>query len=159
MYRPGKVIFLNFSFEFLIFDFHRIRGSKRASLFAWMILQNIPEETIISPHILEFLEQALEPIPSKVFTVPTNTGNLSLGMLEYNYVVYASFPLDVIVYFHMQPSTFRFSCLPVSRVECMLQLDIVFSSKRPEENSAEESDVKMAVGGLRYDFFPLRTNF
>jgi hypothetical protein len=52
-----------------------------------------------------------------------------------NYV-YASFPVDVIVYFHMQPSTFRFSCLPVSRVECMLQLpslDIVFSSKRAEE--------------------------
>ena len=52
-----------------------------------------------------------------------------------NYV-YASFPVDVIVYVHMQPSTFRFSCLPVSRVECMLQLpslDIVFSSKRAEE--------------------------
>ena len=49
---------------------------------------------------------------------------------------YASFPVDVIVYFHMQPSTFRFSCQPVSRVECMLRLpslDIVFSSKRAEE--------------------------
>lgn len=49
---------------------------------------------------------------------------------------YASFPVDVIVYFHMQPSTFRFSCLPVSRVECMLKLpslDIVFSSKRADE--------------------------
>lgn len=49
---------------------------------------------------------------------------------------YASFPVDVMVYFHMEPSTFRFSCLPVSRVECMLQLpslDIVFSSKRAEE--------------------------
>lgn len=54
-----------------------------------------------------------------------------------NYV-YASFPVDVVVYFHMQLSTFRFSfsCLPVSRVECMLQLpllDIVFSSKRAED--------------------------
>lgn len=52
-----------------------------------------------------------------------------------NYV-YASFPVDVMVYFHMEPSTFRFSCLPASRVECMLQLpslDIVFSSKRAEE--------------------------
>lgn len=117
-----------------------------------MTLQSIPEETIISPHILEFLEQTLEPIPSKVFTVPTNTGNLSLGMLEHNYVVYASFPVDVIVYFHMQPSTFRFSCLPISRVECMLQLpslDIVFSSKRHEENSSGESNLKMATGGLR----------
>lgn len=55
-----------------------------------------------------------------------------------NYVgqyAYASFPVDVIVYFHMKPSAFRFSCLPVSRVECMLQLpslDIVFSSKRAD---------------------------
>lgn len=38
---------------------------KKASLFAWMTLQSIPEETIISPHILEFLEQTLEPIPTK----------------------------------------------------------------------------------------------
>lgn len=52
---------------------------------------------------------------------------------------YASFPVDVIVYFHMQPSTFRFSCLPVSRVECMLQLpslDIVFSSKRADTQTS-----------------------
>lgn len=40
-------------------------GTKKASLFAWATLQSIPEETIISPHILEFLEQTLEPIPSQ----------------------------------------------------------------------------------------------
>lgn len=40
-------------------------GMKKASLFAWMTLQSVPEETIISPHILEFLEQTLEPIPIK----------------------------------------------------------------------------------------------
>lgn len=124
-------------------------GSKRASLFAWIVLQSIPEETIISPHILEFLEQTLEPIPKSQFAVPSNPVNL--GMLEHNYVVYASFPVDVIVYFHMKPSTFRFSCLPVSRVECMLQLpslDIIFSSKRQEENTSNEIDSKSASGGL-----------
>lgn len=41
------------------------KGIKKASLFAWMTLQSVPEETIISPHILEFLEQTLEPIPTK----------------------------------------------------------------------------------------------
>lgn len=41
------------------------QGIKKASLFAWMTLQSVPEETIISPHILEFLEQTLEPIPAK----------------------------------------------------------------------------------------------
>lgn len=57
-------------------------------------------------------------------------------LTNYGNYVYASFPVDVIVYFHMQPSTFRFSCLPVSRVECLLQLpslDIIFSSKRAED--------------------------
>lgn len=132
---------------------NRKTSTKRASLFAWITLQSIPEETIISPHILEFLEQTLEPIPRAQFSVPSNPVNLE--MLEHNYVVYASFPVDVIVYFHMNPSTFRFSCLPVSRVECLLQLpslNIIFSSKRQEENAMNEMDSKdaqsAAVGGL-----------
>ncbi|XP_055643314.1 bridge-like lipid transfer protein family member 1 isoform X2 [Toxorhynchites rutilus septentrionalis] len=134
------------------FGVTRKHGLKRATLFAWMTLQSIPEETIISPHILEFLEQTLEPIPSKIISVPSNPVNLQ--MLENNYAVYASFPVDVVVYFHMQPSTFRFSCLPVSRVECMLQLpslDIIFSSNRQEEDSTSigvgEGEAKSA-GGL-----------
>ncbi|XP_067623128.1 bridge-like lipid transfer protein family member 1 isoform X11 [Eurosta solidaginis] len=134
-------------------------GSKRAALFAWMTLQSVPEETIISPHILEFLEQTLEPIPTKTpdtSGAQTPTANaVNLDILPANYVTYASFPVDVIVYFHMQPSTFRFSCLPVSRVECMLQLpslDIVFSSKRPADEEPHhhehgEKD-KMPTGGL-----------
>ncbi|XP_036340077.1 transmembrane protein KIAA1109 isoform X3 [Rhagoletis pomonella] len=138
-------------------------GSKRASLFAWMTLQSIPEETIISPHILEFLEQTLEPIPTKTpnYTGATIANPVNLDILPTNYVTYASFPVDVIVYFHMQPSTFRFSCLPVSRVECMLQLpslDIVFSSKRSSDEdpgqqehaldkTSTEKD-KMPAGGL-----------
>lgn len=129
---------------------NRRMGTKRASLFAWMTLQSIPEETIISPHILEFLEQTLEPIPTKseANTPPSNPVNIDL--LPAHYVTYASFPVDVIVYFHMQPSTFRFSCLPVSRVECMLQLpslDIVFSSKRSEDDENSDND-KKPVGGL-----------
>ncbi|CAB0018125.1 unnamed protein product [Nesidiocoris tenuis] len=114
-------------------------GVKKAALFAWATLQSIPEETVISPHILEFLEQTLEPIPtndsrsspSAQGGMFASNGNMANNTVQY----YASFPVDVIVYFHMQPSTFRFSCLPVSRVECMLQLpslDTVFSSKRAD---------------------------
>ncbi|KAJ8666820.1 hypothetical protein QAD02_008482 [Eretmocerus hayati] len=126
-------------------------STKKASLFAWMTLQSIPEETIISPHILDFLEQTLEPIPSRgnlqggaqmSAMFPLENMESAWAATGSNYV-YASFPVDVIVYFHMQPSTFRFSCLPVSRVECMLQLpslDIVFSSKRAEEEQAEFPD-------------------
>lgn len=138
----------------------RKSGTKTASLFAWVTLQSIPEETIISPHILEFLEQTLEPLPSKASSasgsliilfyyfclyciyeyilklLDDNEKDASDVAASYGQYVYASFPVDVIVYFHMQPSTFRFSCLPVSRVECMLQLPslgIVFSSKRTQD--------------------------
>lgn len=44
---------------------YRAKGVKKASLFAWMTLQSVPEETIISPHILEFLEKTMEPIHAK----------------------------------------------------------------------------------------------
>jgi hypothetical protein len=48
------------------FGLGRKGGTKKASLFAWMTLHSVPEETIISPHILDFLEQTLEPIPMPI---------------------------------------------------------------------------------------------
>lgn len=117
--------------------------TKKAACFAWMTLKSIPEETVITPHILDFLEQALEPIPIETpkLNSPTAGGNNSaddmLASAPAQYaVIYGSFPVDVIVYLHVQPSVLRFSCLPVSRVECLLQLpsvDLVFSSKRAED--------------------------
>uniref|UniRef100_A0A1A9WZJ1 Bridge-like lipid transfer protein family member 1 C-terminal domain-containing protein n=1 Tax=Glossina brevipalpis TaxID=37001 RepID=A0A1A9WZJ1_9MUSC len=90
-------------------------------LFAWMTLQSTPEETIISPHILEFLEQTLEPTKADSSESQTPSANTTL--------------LFVV----------QISCLPVSRVECMLQLpslDIVFSSKRSVD---EEQQPMMGV--------------
>lgn len=61
----------------------RAHGIKKASLFVWMTLQSVPEETIISPHILEFLEQTLEPIPPK--TNFNTTGTLECSIIVYNH--------------------------------------------------------------------------
>ncbi|XP_050686161.1 transmembrane protein KIAA1109 homolog isoform X6 [Eriocheir sinensis] len=141
-------------------------GIKRASLFTWLTLQSIKRETTVSPNILEFLELALEPLPvtdpdqkpaatsqepEPVFNVDVDTsGVVGGGGGPY---VYASFPVDVVVYFHMQPSTIRFSCQPVSRVECLLQLpslNLVFSSKRAEDGSMPDlgSKLQATIGGL-----------
>jgi len=57
--------------------------NKKASLYAWTTLQSIPEETIISPHILEFLEQTLEPIPN--LPSPGKHSDLTAGVFTYNY--------------------------------------------------------------------------
>ncbi|XP_042203884.1 transmembrane protein KIAA1109 homolog isoform X4 [Homarus americanus] len=141
-------------------------GIKRASLFTWLTLQSIQRETTVSPNILEFLELALEPLPvpetqhkspaasqerESVFNVDVDTsGAPGGGGVPY---VYSSFPVDVVVYFHMQPSTIRFSCQPVSRVECLLQLpslNLVFSSKRAEDGSMPDlaSKLPATIGGL-----------
>lgn len=128
-------------------------SAKKGTLVTWMTLQSIPEETIITPNILEFLEQALEPLPtfntmrgaqtqdgesSSDYDPDSNSGSQTGAVLPPSY---SSFPVDVIVYFHMQSSTFRFSCIPVSKVECMLRLpslDLVFSSKRVDGQIMEE---------------------
>ena len=128
--------------------------NKKATLTTWMTLQSIPEETVISPAILEFLEQALEPLP--VVNKPSSQDQMNIqgGDSETDGVPggaagtlvtssYTSFPVDVIVYFHMKSNRFRFSCLPVSRIECMLtlpSLDLVFSSKRADADTAEDNE-------------------
>lgn len=38
-------------------------GMKTAKLYAWVALQTLPEEMVISPCLLDFLEKALETIP------------------------------------------------------------------------------------------------
>lgn len=38
-------------------------GIKTAKLYAWVALQSLPEEMVISPCLLDFLEKALETIP------------------------------------------------------------------------------------------------
>lgn len=106
---------------------------------------NVPEEDVGHFDSVEPLEE------SQVSLVSSATSS------------YSSFPVDVVVYvrvqvyhhsfkqysllviiskwlanfvlFVSQPSQIRFSCLPMSRVECMLKLpslDLVFSSNRGE---------------------------
>ncbi|XP_066575926.1 bridge-like lipid transfer protein family member 1 isoform X4 [Amia ocellicauda] len=126
-------------------------GVKTAKLYAWVALQTLPEEMVISPCLLDFLEKALETIPiTPVERNPAiNSQDEDMGQFEpveqleesttslvsSSTSAYSSFPVDVVVYVRVQPSQIKFSCLPMSRVECMLKLpslDLVFSSNRGE---------------------------
>lgn len=139
----------------------RQKTTKKAFLFAWITLSSIPDEIFISPHILDFFEEALKPIPTSTYMSGPASKNATLSSLQSHqahgrhnsagsagssrvslgdspgaqYVYYASFPVDVMVFFHFQPTIIRLGCLPVSRVECLLHLpsiDLVMSSKRSE---------------------------
>ncbi|TKC49630.1 hypothetical protein EI555_007878, partial [Monodon monoceros] len=123
-------------------------GVKTAKLYAWVALQSLPEEMVISPCLLDFLEKALETIPITPvernyttissqdedmghFEIPDPMEESTTSLVSSSTSAYSSFPVDVVVY----PSQIKFSCLPVSRVECMLKLpslDLVFSSNRGE---------------------------
>ncbi|XP_053786564.1 bridge-like lipid transfer protein family member 1 isoform X4 [Desmodus rotundus] len=127
-------------------------GVKTAKLYAWVALQSLPEEMVISPCLLDFLEKALETIPITPiernytavssqdedmghFEIPEPMEESTASLVSSSTSAYSSFPVDVVVYVRVQPSQIKFSCLPVSRVECMLKLpslDLVFSSNRGE---------------------------
>ena len=66
---------------------------------------------------------------------------------------YSSFPVDVVVYLQVKPSLIRFTCLPVSRVECLLRLpslDVVFSTKKAdtEEGASYEASLPNKGKGI-----------
>ncbi|KAK9398896.1 hypothetical protein NXF25_013865 [Crotalus adamanteus] len=127
-------------------------GIKTAKLYAWVALQSLPEEMVISPCLLDFLEKALETIPitpiernyTAISSQDEDIGQFDMqdpleestaSLVSSSTSAYSSFPVDVVVYVRVQPSQIKFSCLPVSRVECMLKLpslDLVFSSNRGE---------------------------
>uniref|UniRef100_A0A096LYJ5 KIAA1109 n=1 Tax=Poecilia formosa TaxID=48698 RepID=A0A096LYJ5_POEFO len=129
-----------------------VSGVKTAKLYAWVALQTLPEEMVISPCLLDFLEKALETIPitpvdrsyAATATQEEDMGQFdpvdpleesTTSLVSSSTSAYSSFPVDVVVYVRVQPSQIRFSCLPMSRVECMLKLpslDLVFSSNRRE---------------------------
>ncbi|GFO25616.1 fragile site-associated protein, partial [Plakobranchus ocellatus] len=128
---------------------------KKASLYAWITLQTLPEEMIISPTLLDFLEQALEPLPvnqsssssilkkdmmdSLVNNMDLDASQVSLGQQSM-----AFFPVDVVVHIKVDPSFIRFNCHPVSRVECLLQvpsLDLFFSTKKSDINDSMLADI------------------
>ena len=69
-------------------------------------------------------------------------GSFGSSFASSNVQPYTSFPVDVVVYIRVQPSMVRFTCLPVSRVECLLRvpsLDIVFSTKKVDNYLAESA--------------------
>ena len=129
-------------------------GSKSAGLYAWLSVQPLPREMIVQPSLLDFLNKALEPIviaypntdnnqesmSDSSSSTPESRGNGNESMVSSSSVDY-SFPVNVVVCVRVQPSDVRFSCLPVSKVECLLRLpllDLVISSSKNQNKQATQ---------------------
>lgn len=172
-------------------DQHNNRLSKRANLYAMIKLESfvMPQFTMsrdlfvnssrdmcISPALLDFLEQTMEPFDLiKAAFVESNHVNKmegprpvyngkhakkrSLPDIETERInqpaatqpqlvtstttttvtsAAAYFPIDVVVFISMLPSSIRFTCQPQSTMECLLKLpsvEMVFSTNRLDEQA------------------------
>ncbi|XP_071510002.1 bridge-like lipid transfer protein family member 1 [Diadema antillarum] len=127
--------------------------TRRGTLFCWARLLTPAEEIVVTTSLLDFLEQALETIPANIgmmLASPSsenldinNTTNLEASansLVSSSSLDYTTFPVDVVVYVCMDPSLVHLSCLPASKVECLLQLPCVefaFSSKGGRKQLAD----------------------
>lgn len=105
---------------------------KRGVLSISFVVASTPEDMTLTPSLLEFVEQVVRPtIAATVDTKPdsssdSDTGDDSeveeTGEEEPRAKEDApiSFPVDVTITFHMQPSTICLSCQPHSRVHCIV---------------------------------------
>lgn len=123
---------------------------KKAGLYVWVLFQALPQEMVLKPRLLDFIDQALQPISVPGEDEVVDGGGIASGedsdtegeiggsVVSSSMSEYSSFPVNVVVVIRVQPSDIRFSCLPVSRVECMLRLpalDVVFSSNSSPNKS------------------------
>ena len=104
---------------------------KRGVLSVSVVVKSTPEDMTLTPSLLEFVEQVVR--PTIAATVNTKTDSSSecdsdddneLEELQDTSkttdIPVISFPLDVTIVFHMQPSTISLTCKPHSRVHCIV---------------------------------------
>ncbi|XP_071951549.1 bridge-like lipid transfer protein family member 1 isoform X2 [Antedon mediterranea] len=130
------------------------KPQKKASLYCKIMFQAAPKEIVLSPILLDFIEKTLEevyqqaPKPSGSFDESVNSGveiePSNTSLVSSSTSGYSTFPVEVVVYLCIKPSTIRFSCLPISRVQCLLQLpsvELAFSSSRHVASIKEAEDM------------------
>lgn len=135
---------------------HRPLLSKSGSLNASVQVESLSKETIVKPSLLDYLEKAFEPIIMKEARSDDDglhPSNMSMdnestvgtgSMLSSSGSSLYSFPVDVVVLIRVQPSDIRFSCYPVSKVECLLRipsLDFAITSTPPIAQPPDKSGV------------------
>ena len=124
---------------------------RKGNLYGMVNVQPLSEEMLISPKLLDFLEQALEPIAieparpsqSKLSAAAATTESSIQQRLDDTVTSLTtggssgSMPIDIVVFVCVQPSRMRFTCLPVSRVQCLIKipsLDFVFSTQKKSDS-------------------------
>ena len=104
---------------------------KRGVLSLHAVVESLPEHIKLTPSLLDFIEQVAQPTLAAA-AVSSSSSTESISNEEEETVKEEdektsagssplSFPVDVILTFHIQPSTVYLTCQPHSQVECTIQ--------------------------------------
>ena len=124
--------------------------TKRGMLAVSVVVKSTPEDMTLTPSLLEFVEQVVRPTMAATTnkadsSSDTESGEESDGegedTPEQTEAPPISFPMDVTIVFHMQPSRICLSCQPHSRVHCIVcspnvSFVVSFSLFSPREGAA-----------------------
>lgn len=99
---------------------------KKGVLSLSAVIASLPEDIKLTHSLLEFIEQVARPtLAATVLSSSSSTDSLSSNEAEEAKVTPSpspiSFPVDVTLTFHIQPSTVHLTCQPHSQVECIIQ--------------------------------------
>ena len=104
--------------------------TKRGVLAVSVVVKSTPEDMTLTPSLLEFVEQVVRPTIAATVGGKEDSGsdgeseeeNEGEGenTPEKTDTPPISFPVDVTIVFHMQPSRVCFSCQPHSRIHCVV---------------------------------------
>ncbi|XGW26571.1 hypothetical protein V3C99_007295 [Haemonchus contortus] len=106
-------------------------------------LASMPTETVVTPHLADYLEQMLEPLPissgATVTSVPS-TGEQQEGVAHIVGMDTSALPIDVLFFLTVQSSTIRFDGQQQrsSAADCLLKLpclSLMATTRRTVEDS------------------------
>ncbi|KHN73253.1 Uncharacterized protein Tcan_11964, partial [Toxocara canis] len=145
--------------------FNKQSHRRRPGFYLAVELSSMPQESLVTPHLADFVEQMLEPLPeSNVFGSSINLSTMNRSemggsdepIVESDVPIVemdtSVLPLDVLFHLTVQSSTIRFEGHQQrsAAADCLLKLPslTLMASTRPISDSVDSSDGDVAGGGI-----------
>uniref|UniRef100_A0A1I7W8X0 FSA_C domain-containing protein n=1 Tax=Heterorhabditis bacteriophora TaxID=37862 RepID=A0A1I7W8X0_HETBA len=118
-----------------------LRSTKRGCFYLSVALSSMPSETLVTPHLADYFEQVLEPLPVSSAFPSVSVRSFhepQEGMSNIVAIDTSVLPLDVLFYLTVQSSTIRFDGQQQrsSAADCLLKLpclSLMASTRRTDE--------------------------
>uniref|UniRef100_A0A0K0DNK6 FSA_C domain-containing protein n=1 Tax=Angiostrongylus cantonensis TaxID=6313 RepID=A0A0K0DNK6_ANGCA len=115
------------SFQVNLYLFSLKSNRKRGCFYLSTALASMPTETVVTPHLADYLEQVLEPLPISSGATVTSAPSVTEAQEGMSHIVgmdTSVLPMDVLFFLTVQSSTIRFDGQQQrsSAADCLLKL-------------------------------------